>query len=194
MTRVIAGSLKGRRLLVPDEGVRPTSDKVREAIFSSLQSRFDFEGARVLDLFAGTGALGIEALSRGAQFASLVESSTATARTLKKNIESLSLTGNTQVVVRKVGSYLNDALAANRAQADSSSFDLVFLDPPYDLEGAEVDAALSDLANSGLLAPGAMVVIERPTTSTSPTWPEAIDEQLCRTYGDTTVWYGEMCR
>jgi len=72
VTRVIAGSLKGRRLLVPDEGVRPTSDKVREAIFSSLQSRFDFEGARVLDLFAGTGALGIEALSRGARFVALV--------------------------------------------------------------------------------------------------------------------------
>jgi len=194
MTRVIAGSLKGRRLLVPDEGVRPTSDKVREAIFSSLQSRFDFEGARVLDLFAGTGALGIEALSRGARFAALVESNPATARTLKKNIESLSLTNNTQVVVRKVGSYLNDALAADRAKSDSSSFDLVFLDPPYDLEGAEVDDALGDLANSGLLAPGAMVVIERPTKSTSPTWPEAIDEQLRRTYGDTTVWYGEMCR
>jgi len=194
MTRVIAGSLKGRRLLVPDEGVRPTSDKVREAIFSSLQSRFDFEGARVLDLFAGTGALGIEALSRGARFAALVESNPATARTLKKNIESLSLTNKTQVVVRKVGSYLNDALAADRAKADSSSFDLVFLDPPYDLEGAEVDQALGDLANSGLLAPGAMVVIERPTKSTSPTWPEAIDEQLRRTYGDTTVWYGEMCR
>jgi 16S rRNA (guanine966-N2)-methyltransferase len=189
MTRVIAGAFKGRRLEVPEEGVRPTSDKVREALFSAIESRRDLGGARVLDLFAGTGALGIEALSRGATFAVFVESNRAAVRTLTKNLESLSLIGQARVVVAKAKEFL-----AAQTNTDRDAFDLVLLDPPYEIGNAEVDELLTVLVIHGWLAPGATVALERPTKSVAPTWPEQIDHESHRTYGDTTVWYGEMCR
>jgi 16S rRNA (guanine966-N2)-methyltransferase len=204
MTRVIAGAFKGRRLEVPEEGVRPTSDKVREALFSAIESRRDLGGARVLDLFAGTGALGIEALSRGATFAVFVESNRAAVRMLTKNLESLSLIGQSRVVVAKAKEFL--AAQTNAAQintaptntaqtnTDRDAFDLVLLDPPYEISNAGVDELLTVLVTHGWLAPGATVALERPTKSAAPTWPEQIDHKSHRTYGDTTVWYGEMCR
>jgi 16S rRNA (guanine966-N2)-methyltransferase len=204
MTRVIAGAFKGRRLEVPEEGVRPTSDKVREALFSAIESRRDLGGARVLDLFAGTGALGIEALSRGATLAVFIESNRAAVRTLTKNLESLSLIGQARVVVAKAREFLaaqtnaarTNIAPTNTAQTntDRDAFDLVLLDPPYEIDNAEVDELLTTLVTHGWLAPGATVALERPTKSVAPTWPERIDHESHRTYGDTTVWYGEMCR
>jgi 16S rRNA (guanine966-N2)-methyltransferase len=182
---------------------------VREALFSAIESRRDLGGARVLDLFTGTGALGIEALSRGAIFAVFVESNRAAVRTLTKNLESLSLIGQARVVVAKAKEFLaaqtntapTDTAPTNAAptanpltNTDRDAFDLVLLDPPYEIDNTEVDELLTVLVTHGWLAPGATVALERPTKSAAPTWPEQIDHKSHRTYGDTTVWYGEMCR
>lgn len=155
--RVISGELRSRRLVQAPPGVRPTSDRVREALFSSLGS---IEGARVLDLYAGTGSLGIEALSRGASEAVFVDVSKASLGAISKNLSRLGLRDRTRVLML-------DARACLRGfESEGASFDLVFLDPPYG--SAEIPGILAALASTAAVVPGAQVVVETATRETVP--------------------------
>ena len=183
MTRVIAGTAGGRTLRTPPgSGTRPTSDRVREAVFSALQARDALQGARALDLYAGSGALGLEAASRGAACVVLVESDRRAADVIAGNAGNLALPA-VRVVRTTVAAHLApdpgpDAVA-----------DLVFADPPYDLDEKSLAAVLSRLA-AGWLAPGGLVVVERSTRSPEPTWPDGISRATKpKKYGETTVWY-----
>lgn len=181
--RVVAGRLGGRRLRPAPTGrragdpeVRPTSDRVREALFGILGE--EVVGARVLDLFAGTGALAVEALSRGAASAVLVEPSPAAVRTIRANLADLGLEGVTVVRRTRAEVWL-------RTQRDGP-FDLVLLDPPYASPVGFVAGVLGQLARSALAA-GATVVLEAPTRGEAPPWPPRLEPRTSRRYGDTTV-------
>ncbi|RIK91634.1 MAG: 16S rRNA (guanine(966)-N(2))-methyltransferase RsmD [Proteobacteria bacterium] len=175
--RVTGGELKGRRIRVPSgASVRPTADRVRESVFARLG---DFEGASVLDLFAGSGALGIEALSRGAASAVFVERAGAVAAVLRSNLDSLDLANRSRVLRADAPG------AVRRLAQEGLRFDLVLLDPPY----AEPDAAertLRALATSGILARHATLVVEasRRAPPAAVEGLVAVDE---RRYGDTLV-------
>ena len=180
MTRIIAGSARGRRLAVPaGTATRPTSDRAREGLFSSLLSLLDLDDARVLDLYAGSGAVGLEALSRGAQSATMVESDPAAVTAIRANLETLSLPG-AFVVPAAVETFL--------AGDSEPRYDLVYVDPPYDMA---VDSALAGVL--GWLAPHAVVVVERRTRDGEPTWPEGLQLERSRTYGEATLWYATQC-
>ena len=176
MTRIIAGAARGRRLAVPPRGTRPTSDRVREALFSSLVARVDFEGCAVLDLYAGSGALGLEALSRGASRAVLVDQGAPAVAVAKGNAKAAGLPG-VRVIKAAVSAYLGRTPEA---------FNLVLMDPPYDVPSATVDAELATLAE-GWLAPGACVVVERSTRTAPIAWPAGFDVDLARDYGETRI-------
>jgi 16S rRNA (guanine966-N2)-methyltransferase len=172
--RVIAGRLGGRRLGAPrGQATRPTSDRVREALFSALG---DVSGARVLDLYAGTGALGIEALSRGAARATFVDNARPALAALRENLASLDLTGETSVIAQPV---------ARAAASIEGPFDLVFADPPY-AAVAEVPAAVASLVARGALAPEARVVVEHASRDPAPALA-GLAARPSRTYGDTAI-------
>ena len=180
--RIVGGRFRGRPLATPaDETTRPTSDRVREAIFNILAhgvADFSLEGARVLDLFAGTGALGLEALSRGAGYCLFVEDAASARALVRRNVEALGLTGVTKI-------YRRDATQLGPA-ADRDQFDLVFLDPPY---GQGLAAkVLASAAAGGWLARGAIVVVEerRDVAVTFPGAFVAVDQ---RTWGDTQATF-----
>ena len=180
--RIVAGSAKGRRLASPAGTTRPTSDRAREALFNSLAALLDIEGARVLDLFAGTGAVGLEALSRGAAEVVLVESNRAALEVLRRNVQTVGLPG-AAVVGRSVAAYLK--------AAPERPFDLVFADPPYDLGADELAEVLAALAVPGRFGPDACVVVERAARSGPPSWPAGlITPERERRYGDAVLWYG----
>jgi 16S rRNA (guanine966-N2)-methyltransferase len=175
--RIIAGALKGR-VLAPVQGrTRPTAARVREAIFNILGAAV--AEARVLDLFAGTGALGIEALSRGAAAAVFVEDQPSALKGLRRNLETLGLLERSQVLPLPVAAALRQ-LAARR-----EPFGLVFLDPPYG--GGAASATLKALAASGLILPQAWVVAEHSRRETLPETSGALRQQTLRRYGDTQV-------
>jgi 16S rRNA (guanine966-N2)-methyltransferase len=175
--RIIAGALKGR-VLAPVKGrTRPTAAKVREAIFAILGPAV--LEVQVLDLFAGTGALGIEALSRGAQRAVFVEDQPSALKGLRRNLETLDLLRCSQVLPLPV------AAALKKLAAQGASFDLVFLDPPYG--GGTAAATLLDLATMGLLRPNAYVVAEHSRRETLPETVGGLEQQTLRRYGDTQV-------
>jgi 16S rRNA (guanine966-N2)-methyltransferase len=182
MTRIVAGRARGRRLVVPDGAVtRPTSDRVREAMFSTLTSLLgDLTGMAVLDLFAGSGGLGLEALSRGAARSVLVERDRAVARTLRRNVDAVGLVG-AEVVTGDAATYL----AGNPAE----SFDLVLLDPPYAMPCAEVVGLLERLVSGSWLADGGVVVLERAARQPEPAWPSPLGRVRERRYGETVLWY-----
>jgi len=182
VTRIVGGQARGRHLSVPPRGTRPTSDRAREALFNTLRSELDVAGARVLDLFAGSGAVGLEALSRGAAAAVFVESDRPAARVLADNIASLGLPG---AVLRRlaVDSYLGAAGA-------DEPFDLVFADPPYALASAAVASMLGLLVSGGWLAQPAIVVVERSAHDPEPGWPNEIKAIKQRRYGEGCLWYG----
>jgi 16S rRNA (guanine966-N2)-methyltransferase len=180
--RIVAGLAKGRRLAAPADGTRPTSDRARESLFNSLATMLDLAGARVLDLFAGTGAVGLEAMSRGAAAAVFVESDRAAAEVLRRNVDTVGLPGAT-IVRRPVAAFLGGA--------PDAPFDLVFADPPYALPDADLTGVLTALGERGWLAPDAVVVVERSSRSAGPPWPEAfITPVRERRYGEGTLWYG----
>ncbi|WP_298864293.1 16S rRNA (guanine(966)-N(2))-methyltransferase RsmD [Microbacterium sp.] len=185
MTRIIAGAARGIRLDVPDAGTRPTSDRVRESVFGALESMDAIDGARVLDLYAGSGALGLEAWSRGAAHVDLVERSRPAASVVGRNVnavaKSLGAAGAAKVHQSAVRTFLGRA---------SGPFDLVFTDPPYDLDDAAMTADLAALAP--LLSEDAVVVIERAKRSNAPEL-DAAGLTLLRekTYGDTAVWWAQ---
>ncbi len=183
MTRVIAGSAGGRTLRTPPgSGTRPTSDRVREAVFSALDARDAIRGSRVLDLYAGSGALGLEAASRGAPQVVLVESDRRAADVITANARDLGLPG-----IRVVRTTVAAHLAPDPGPTEAA--DLVFADPPYDLDDSALTAVL-DRLRAGWLAPGGLLVVERSTRSAQPGWPDGIHPATKpRKYGETTIWY-----
>ncbi|OPC80957.1 16S rRNA (guanine(966)-N(2))-methyltransferase RsmD [Embleya scabrispora] len=188
MTRVIAGAARGRRLgTPPGENTRPTSDRAREGLFSTLQSlRGTLHGARVLDLFAGSGAVGLEALSRGAAHALLVESDAGAAGVVRENIRLVGLPGaelRPARVEKTVG-----------VRCPAEPYDVVFLDPPYAVTDGEVGALLDTLAEHGWLAADALIAVERATRGGPFAWPADFDEIRSRRYGEGTLWYGRAAQ
>ncbi|MGH8963249.1 MAG: 16S rRNA (guanine(966)-N(2))-methyltransferase RsmD [Jatrophihabitantaceae bacterium] len=179
--RIVGGSAKGRRLTVPPAGTRPTSDRAREAMFNSLRSLVDLDGAHVLDLFAGTGAVGLEALSRGAATVTFVESDRAACEVLRRNVDAVALPGAT-VVRRPVESVL--------ATATTERAEFVFADPPYVLSGAQLSAVLARLVVGGWLAGGAILVVERSARDAPLAWPDGVTPVMNRGYGEGALWYG----
>ncbi len=179
MTRIIAGTAGGRELRTPPgRGTRPTSDRVREALFSALEARDALSGARVMDLYAGSGALGLESASRGAAEVTLVESDRAAAAVIRDNAGRLGL----RATVLPVS--VSSALAGTPRELD-----LVFLDPPYDLAEEALTGDLAALVARGWLADGALVVVERSKRSAEPTWPEGLEPERLKKYGETVLWY-----
>jgi 16S rRNA (guanine966-N2)-methyltransferase len=186
MTRIVAGQAKGRRLTVPARGTRPTSDRVREAIFSAIDAWFarddrSWNQSAVVDLFAGSGALGFEAWSRGAASVTLVESAKGACRILRDNRESLQAT-EAIVECADVATWVHRA---------TSAIDVCFLDPPYSVSDADVQTLIASLCERELFNPGALVVVERAAASMSPFGPDFIEVRE-RTYGDTCIWYGQF--
>ncbi len=181
MTRIIAGTARGRRLRVPKgESTRPTTDRVREAMFASLDHALGgFAGRRVLDLYAGSGALGLEAASRGAERVVLVERDRAAAALIRGNSAVVS-GSDIDVVAVGVTTFLAGA---------PEPFDLVLADPPYSLGADELRGVLARLT-TGWLAAGAVVMVERGTKGGEFAWPERLTALRHSSYGETTLWYG----
>lgn len=184
MTRIIAGDARGLRLDVPGSGTRPTSDRVRESLFGALQSAGVIDGARVLDLYAGSGALGLEALSRGAVAVDLVEKSRSAAAIVRRNVATVSKAFGSAPRPARVH---ESAVQAFLKRA-TGPWDLVFTDPPYDLDDATMTADLAALAP--LLSEDAVVIIERARRATTP---DAAGLEVFRekAYGDTVIWWAQ---
>ncbi len=184
MTRIIAGFAGSLTLKVPSAGTRPTSDRVREAMFSALSARDVIESARVLDLYAGSGALALEAISRGAASAVLVEKSYGAVQVCKAN--AALVTGRAakgerpsiHIIGKPATSYLSSAV---------DEFDLVFIDPPYEVGGLELDHVLEGLVPR--LAPEAVVALERSSRSPQPAWPAGLELDKVSRYGETAVYW-----
>ena len=169
------------RLSTPaGSATRPTSDRVREALFSRLEHLEVLVGARVVDLYAGSGALGLEAASRGATTVLLVESDKAAVKVTRQNAKALGIPGSTvrHATVQRV-------LATTPAEPQT----LVFLDPPYELTEEALSADLAALVDQHWLDPEALVVVERSSRSPEPAWPEALEWEAERRYGETKVWF-----
>ncbi|MGW8380760.1 16S rRNA (guanine(966)-N(2))-methyltransferase RsmD [Streptomyces sp. ODS28] len=187
MTRVIAGAAGGRRLTVPPgTGTRPTSDRAREGLFSSWEAQLGgaagWRGARVLDLYAGSGAVGLEALSRGAAHVLLVEADQRAARTVQQNVRALGLPG-AEVRTGKAAQTL-------AGPPPGEPYDVVFLDPPYAVTDEELREILLTLRAGGWLADGALATVERSTRGGEFRWPEGYEGIRSRRYGEGTLWYG----
>jgi 16S rRNA (guanine966-N2)-methyltransferase len=185
MTRVIAGTAGGRRLSVPaGRDTRPTSDRAREGLFGTIQAiHGPLAGASVLDLYAGSGAVGLEALSRGAARALLVEADPRAVRVIRANVEAVGLPGATVAADR-----VERVLPAG--PPGGGRFDVVFADPPYAMPGEAVTAVLAILAGQHWLDRDALVVVERSTRSGPVDWPGAYAQDRSRRYGEATLWYG----
>ncbi|WP_405978418.1 16S rRNA (guanine(966)-N(2))-methyltransferase RsmD [Streptomyces sp. NBC_00158] len=183
MTRVIAGTAGGRRLAVPPgTGTRPTSDRMREGLFSTWESLHGVDGSRVLDLYGGSGAVGLEALSRGAAHTLLVEADAKAAKAIRDNIKTLGLPG------AEFRAGKAEQIVAATASGDP--YDIVFLDPPYAVEHAGLGEILLTLRANGWLTDDALVTVERSTRSGPFPWPEGFEPLRSRKYGEGTLWYG----
>ena len=186
MTRIVAGTARGRRLAVPAAGTRPTSDRVRESLFSTVDSALRADGLSwpdvvVLDLFAGSGALGLEAASRGARSVTLVERSRPASSVLAANVRAVGCDGVT-VLLRDV-----TRLAGSPPSAAAT---LVLADPPYAFRASELAQALRRLHEAGWVADDAIVVAERPARDDEVPFPDTWPVTGRRTFGDTVLWYG----
>jgi 16S rRNA (guanine966-N2)-methyltransferase len=185
VTRIVGGTVGGRRLVTPaGRDTRPTSDRAREGLFGTVATLLDLDGARVLDLYAGSGAVGLEALSRGAGHALLVESDPRAAATIEANAAALGLADRALVVRDRVERVLS--------AGSDDPYQLVFADPPYALPDAEVDRLLDALVARGWLAPAAVVVVERGSRGAGPRWPTSLEALRRRRYGEGTLWYGRL--
>ncbi|MGO1538148.1 MAG: 16S rRNA (guanine(966)-N(2))-methyltransferase RsmD [Leucobacter sp.] len=188
MTRVIAGAAGSLRLEVPKSGTRPTSDRVREAIFSALDAWGMLDETRVLDLYAGSGALGLEAASRGAHLVTLVERHAQSAQVTARNARTVrgafseDRAPSIQVERQSVQSFLEE-------QDRTPAWDVVLLDPPYDLGEAALTANLALL--TPLLRDAAVVLVERSQRSPEPTWPPGLALLRTKRYGDSALWWAE---
>ncbi len=190
MTRIIAGSRGGRRLTMPPgDQTRPTSSKVREALFSSLASwtggssgpaDVALKGWAFCDLFAGSGAVGLEAASRGAAPVMLVESSRRALRTIEQNVAAVDL----EVEIRR------DTVQDLVRRQSPYPFDIVFLDPPYELANGAIEAILRDLVANDWLTGEGLVVLERSSREPAPHWPDALSDTWEKKYGETVLYFG----
>jgi 16S rRNA (guanine966-N2)-methyltransferase len=182
VTRIIAGFAGSLTLTVPSTGTRPTSERVREAIFSALEARDGIDGCAVLDLYAGTGALGLEAASRGASAVTLVEKSLPATKACRVNaarvLKSAPAELTIEVTAQPVQAYLASSL---------KTWDLVFIDPPYELGGIELVHNLEVLVPR--LSPDALVVLERATRDPEPAWPDGLALEKRKVYGDTALYW-----
>jgi 16S rRNA (guanine966-N2)-methyltransferase len=185
MTRVIAGQARGRQLTVPrGRTTRPTGDRVREAMFAAAGSVLgSFEGTRVLDLYAGSGAAGLEALSRGARHALLVEADARPAQAIRANLQTVGLAGGRLVQDRV------ERLLARGLPPGERPYDVLFADPPYALPGPELTEVLAVAATRGWLTPGALAIVERASRSEPLRWPGGYSPRPSRRYGEATLWY-----
>ena len=163
---------------MPPKGTRPTTDRVRESVFNVLAARLDFDGIAVVDLYAGSGALGLEALSRGAGSVLFVEQDRRAADVISANIAAVGLPG---ARVRR------GSVAAVLAAGPGAPVDLVFADPPYELPAAEVESMLALLESAGWVSAGSVVVVERPAAGPSLSWPPGWQAWPQRRYGDTRI-------
>jgi len=184
MTRIISGFAGSLTLKVPSTGTRPTSDRVREAIFSALDARGALDGARVVDLYAGTGSLGLEAASRGAASVVLVEKGPQAVKACRANAALLlrSRPRGSSLSIDTSGQAVDAFLAPSR-----DTWDVVFLDPPYDLGEDELAHTLALLAPR--VSPDAVVVLERSSRSPQPQLPVGLEVERRKDYGDTTLWW-----
>ena len=185
--RIIAGLAKGRNLISPSGATRPTSDRAREALFSTLESEFgSINDLTVLDLYCGSGAVGAEALSRGAAVVYAVDNDEKATSVTRQNfalLENISGIGTTSVITSSVGKFLD--------KTSELKFDVVFLDPPYDLPNNEIEKTLSSIVKNGFLKPSAVVAIERDSKSKRLNWPLGLKELKERKYGAATIFYAE---
>ncbi len=183
MTRIIGGTAGGRRLETPrGQTTRPTSERVREALFSAMEARTgSLDGLRFLDLYAGSGAIGLEAWSRGAGVVTMVEHDRRTAALITRNAAALGF-ARARVVAATVATVLQ--------APPTAPYDLVFSDPPYPLPDADVAADLAALVGHGWLVPGALVIVERAAKRSQVSWPDGIVEDRTKRYGETALWYG----
>ena len=182
MVRVVAGAAGGRRLAVPPRGTRPTSDRVREALFAALEHDPGLRGANVLDVCAGSGALGLEALSRGAAHALFVEADRRAAEVLRRNVAAVGLPG----AEVRVGS-----AAAVLGRPAPRAYDLVLLDPPYELPDPEVTGWLAAAATHGWFTEDVVVVVERSARGPAFPWPPPLHAARERRYGETVLHIAE---
>ncbi|SFF61962.1 16S rRNA (guanine966-N2)-methyltransferase [Actinacidiphila alni] len=187
MTRVIAGAAGGRRLAVPPgDGTRPTSDRAKEGLFSTWESlRGTLDGARVLDLYAGSGAVGLEALSRGAAHVLLAEAEPRAAKVIRENVAALKLPG------AEVRSGRAEKIVTG---PPPRPYDVVFLDPPYDVPDDELREILLTLLANDWLAAEALVTVERRTRGGAFDWPPGFTGLRSRKYGEATLWYGRAAQ
>jgi 16S rRNA (guanine966-N2)-methyltransferase len=182
MTRIVAGTLGGRRISAPaGRDTRPTSDRVREALFSTLESLTTLEGCRFADLYAGSGAVGLEAASRGASAVLLVEADPRAARTVRANIAALGLAQRCELIVSRIPAVL--------ATAPTRPFDVVFADPPYALGEPDIAELLRAVVARPWLAPGAVIVLERSARSPEPARVDGVTPERGRRYGESMLWY-----
>lgn len=188
MTRIIGGEARGRRLRTPPGvSTRPTADRVREALFSALESELGtLSGLRVLDLFAGSGAIGLEARSRGASAVVLVEADRSTAALIRSNIEDLGL-DHVDVVMNKAERWVDSG-----GGAPGAGFDIVYVDPPYVMGSRAVADLVQRLVATGRLAPDAIVVVERSRRGEAWVWPIGIVGVREKRYGETLLFYGRV--
>jgi len=187
MTRIISGLAGGRRLHTPPgSDTRPTSDRVREALFSRLEHLDVVLNANVLDLYAGSGALGLEAASRGAKSVLMVESDRAAVAVVRKNIGALGMPGVTVLAETVERALLPGPVEGQRR------CDLVLADPPYDVTEEALGDVLSLLVAHGWLSADAFVVVERSARSPEPRWPEGLEGAGERRYGDTKMWFADF--
>lgn len=183
MTRIIGGDFRGRSLKVPDAETRPTSSRVREAIFSSVEHAVSgLDDLRVLDLFSGSGAFGIESISRGAAEAVLIEKDLRAADTLHTNVANFG--------IKKARVVIADAFTDVAQKSGRGTFDVVFIDPPYSFADQDVNSLIANLVRNDWLNDYALIVVERGSRS-QVQWPESVEELRKKVYGDTSIWYGQ---
>ena len=184
--RIIAGRAKGRNIDAVASATRPTSDRAREALFSTLASEFgDFDGLHVLDLYAGTGAIALEALSRGASVVHAVEKDEPAAQAIEKNyenIKSAQCPGMFHLYTMGVNRFLQD-----KAQLQ---YHFVYVDPPYDLDDLDVVETLIQLVSGGFLHPQALIAVERNSRVREISWPDGLEQVREKNYGQATIFYG----
>lgn len=183
MTRIIGGSAGGRRIDTPrGAATRPTTDRVREALFSAIDSWCgSLTGLRFLDLYAGSGAVGLEARSRGAGVVTFVEQDRRTARLINANAQSIGFASVTVLTIP-----VERALSRGPA----APYDVVFSDPPYELPAEQVRTDLELLLGNDWLVPHALVVVERSARGPALEWPAGIEPRTHKRYGETSLWYG----
>jgi 16S rRNA (guanine966-N2)-methyltransferase len=184
--RIIAGLAKGRSIDSVASSTRPTSDRAREALFSSLTSEFgDFEGINVLDLYAGTGAIALEALSRGAAIVHAVERDESAVQAITKNAENIKS-------AQCPGTFHLFAMSVNRFLQDKAvhQYHFIYIDPPYDVDDIDVIETLIQLHQGGYLHPQALIAVERNSRVKEISWPDGFEALRQKNYGQATIFYG----